>query len=348
MSTATMNGRKNGHEIIEGNYEVMESHRDNFAMSQAKGEVDVQIATAKRFPRSIKKFQVDAISLATLDEDTAASCSYTLPARKGGNGAPITGPSARLAEIVAACWGNMRAQACIVDDDGEFITAQGRAWDLEKNVAIAVDVRRRITDRNGNRFSADMINTTANAANSIALRNSVFKVVPFAMVKPIYDAARKVAIGDATTLAERRAKMVAHFGKMGVKPEQICAAVDKPSVEDITIDDLATLVGLSTAIKEGDTTVDEAFPAQQKEEKKPETTSASDKLAETIVKDKPVANPEHTAKWFMDAIEHVGDSKELSYLTKDLKAAIKAHTVSPQDGEDLASLFKIAEERFAK
>ena len=37
----------------------------------------------------------------------------------------------------------------------------------------------------------------------------------------------------------------------------------KPSVEQITLDDLATLTGLKTAIKEGDTTIDQAFPAPE-------------------------------------------------------------------------------------
>lgn len=273
----------------------------SYTEQQTKGEVDTQIATAKRFPRSVKQFKERALSYATLDDDTASSCFYTLPARRGGDGKAIEGPSARLAEIVAASYGNLRAQACIVDDDGTFITAQGRCWDLENNVAIAVDVRRRITDRNNNRYSADMINTTANAACSIALRNSVFKVVPMALVKPVYEAARKVAIGDATTLVKRRADMIAYFKKMTVTESQLLAAVSRASVEDITVDDLATLKGLATAIKDGDTTVDECFPLVSHgtaDSKEPDKTTASEKLADSLPtadksgKAKPKAEPE--------------------------------------------------------
>jgi len=255
----------------------------SYAEQQTKGEVDTQIVTAKRYPRSIKQFKERALTLATLDEDIASGCFYTLPARKGGNNKPIEGPSARLAEIVAASWGNIRAQATIVHDDGEFLTAQGRCWDLENNVAIAVDVRRRITDRNNNRFSADMINTTANAACSIALRNSVFKVVPMALVKPIYEAARFDAIGDSTTLVKRRAESMAHFGKTGVKPEQVLKTLDKASIEDITVDDIAILKGMATAIKDGDTTIDEAFPVEKSVTKEPEPKTASDALADSLL-----------------------------------------------------------------
>lgn len=274
--------------MAQGGIELLE--RPTFAESQARGEVDTQIATAKRFPRSIRQFKERALSLATLDEETAGSCFYALPR----DGKTIEGPSARLAEIVAASWGNLRATANIVEDDGQFITARGTCWDLENNVAMATEVRRRVTNRNGQRFSADMVNTTANAACSIALRNAVFKVVPMAIVRPVYLEAKRIAVGDATTLVKRRTDMVAYFGKMGVQPPQVCAAVERESIEDITVDDLAVLKGLATAIKEGDTTVDEAFPPLAKAEKKDQPPkTATENLAAAINGGK---KPEEPAK----------------------------------------------------
>ncbi len=332
----------------------------NYAEQQAKGEVDQQIATAKRYPRSIKQFKADAISLATLDEETASSCFYTLPARKGGNGKPIEGPSARLAEIVAGAWGNIRAQAAIVDDDGQSIVSQGRCWDLEKNVAIAVDVRRRITGSNGSRYSADMINTTANAACSIALRNAVFKVVPMALVKPIYEAARKVAIGDATTLVKKRADMMAYFAKMGVKPEQVLAVVEKASVEDITVDDVATLKGLATAIKEGDTTVDEAFPVPGKDDKKPEEKkTASDALADSLAgagstdDRKPTSKPDApvSVESLMTRIEDAEAKKDKAALTTiwtDTLNAQKAKLIEQGDSNQISQMIDEARTRMAQ
>jgi len=44
-----------------------------------EAEVNLQVATAKRFPRSITKFTEEAMQLVTLDEATASSCFYTLP-----------------------------------------------------------------------------------------------------------------------------------------------------------------------------------------------------------------------------------------------------------------------------
>ena len=170
-----------------------------------------------------------------------------------------------MAEVVASAWGNCRAGARVVGEDDRFVTAQGAFIDLQRNVAITYEVRRRITDSKGRKYSDDMIGVTANAACSIALRNAVFKVVPMALARDIYQAARQTAIGNAETLSAKRAAMVAYFGKMGVTPEQVYAAVDKPGIEDIGIDELLVLKGTATAIKDGDTTVDQAFPPIAKE-----------------------------------------------------------------------------------
>lgn len=313
----------------------------SYTEQQTKGEVDTQIVTAKRYPRSIKQFKERALSLATLDEDTASGCFYTLPARKGGNNKPIEGPSARLAEIVAGSWGNIRAQATIVNDDGEFLTAKGCCWDLENNVAISVDVRRRITDRNNNRFSADMINTTANAACSIALRNSVFKIVPMALVKPIYEAARLVAVGDTSTLVKRRADAIAHFQKMGVKPEQVLRTLEKASIEDITVDDIALLKGLSTAIKDGDTTIDEAFPIEKPATKDQEPKTASDALADSLAHQSAAKVPTVTTDQYMKLIE-VATLKECDKFSKEL---IAMETHGPLTVDECIQLREMIEAR---
>src|SRR5262245_11187920 len=143
-----------------------------------RSEIDIQIATARKYPRSLLKFKNDAEAMACLDEETASSCFYALKRAEK----PIEGPSVRLAEIVASAWGNLRSGARIIAEDEKFVVAQGACHDLEKNVAFQVEVRRRITDKNGRRYSDDMITTTCNAACSIALRNAIFKAIPGAYV----------------------------------------------------------------------------------------------------------------------------------------------------------------------
>jgi hypothetical protein len=231
--------------------------------SITRGELEMQVELAKKYPRDVKKFREEATALATLDERTADQCIYALPGRKkkgGGKTAAIEGPSARFAEVVASTWGNCSAGARVIAEDDNFVTSQGVFRDLERNVSISFEARRRITTKEGRRYSDDMIAVTANAACSIALRNAVLKGVPKAFWQPIYDEARKASVGDAQTMLAKRQAMFDHFGKMGVDEERVLASVDLPNVDAIGLEELAILKGIATAVKDGEISVDAAFP----------------------------------------------------------------------------------------
>ena len=245
-----------------GEIEVLERETEGDGlglMSLNAAEINQQIATAKRYPRSIKEFVREATEMVSMSQSIAAECMYSLKRGRGEDSKVIEGPSARMAEIVASAWGNCRAGARIISEDDRFVTAQGGFIDLQRNVAITYAVRRRITDSKGRKYSDDMVGVTANAACSIALRNAVFKGVPKAFWQEIYRVARATAIGDAKTLGSRRQDMLAAFGKMGVSPDKVFALLEVKGVEDISLDHLALMVGIFQSIRDGETTIEEAF-----------------------------------------------------------------------------------------
>lgn len=244
--------------------EVREIDSDSALVSLvSKAELDQSIATAHQWPRSITKFRREALEMATMDEQTAKECIYALPRREEGEVKMITGPSARLAEIIVSSWGNVRAGARIIDEGREFVTAQGVFHDLEKNVGITYEVKRRITTKNGRRFSADMIAVTSNAACSIALRNAVFKGVPKALWAPVESEVRRVIAGDAKTLGTRRAKIMESLNKMGIPNDKIFAVLGVGGISDVGLDEIVTLNGLGNAIKEGEMSIEEAFAPRE-------------------------------------------------------------------------------------
>ncbi len=219
-------------------------------------EIESLIATAKRYPRDIAVFKDKLMTMANLDQETAEACYYALP--RGDK--VIDGPSIRLAEIALSCYGNCIAEGDVLNEDDKFIYATGQCRDLENNVAIKMKVRRRITDRRGRRFNDDMIAVTANAACSIALRNAILKVIPGAFVKPVFDQVKHTAVGNVKSLVQRRVNVMAKLTQFGVKEDRILAILNRRSVDELTFDDVAKLIGLGTAIYDGDTTVEEAFP----------------------------------------------------------------------------------------
>ena len=240
--------------------------------SLERAQVDVQIATARRYPRVLSAVKARMLSFATLDPETAEGCFYALPPRrdKDGKMVSITGPSVRLAEIALASYQHVKAGSRIIGDDGKFVTAQAVVHDLENNVSVSIEVKRRVTTKDGKRFGDDMVAVTCNAATSIALRNAVFRVVPRALINPVYDAARRVAVGDQKSLVDKRARTVEWLSKKGVTLDRVLVAVGAAKLEDINLDQLETLKGLGTSIKDGELSVEEAFPMPgQSEEPKP-------------------------------------------------------------------------------
>lgn len=234
-----------------------------------RANVDSQVATAKQYPRNIRRSIDNSIVMATMDNETAQSCGYALP--RGGK--PITGPSVHLAKIIVSNWGNMRTEAKVVQITDKQIISRGTAWDLETNVASAFEVRRSIIDKKGNRFSDDMITVTGNAANSIAYRNAVFSVVPKAVVDKVYKAAQKCITGDLSDnekLLKRRTDAINYFkDEWGITEEEVVKLCGKQTVNQIKADEIALLLGMVQSLKDGDTTVDELMkPIRESKEAK--------------------------------------------------------------------------------
>jgi hypothetical protein len=227
---------------------------------QDKATIDVQIATAKAYPRNLRRSTENAIAIVTIDKDTATTCTYSLP--RGGKS--ITGPSVHLAKILAQCWGNMRIEAKVMSVDDKTLTSQGIAFDLENNLAIKVEVKRSIMTKSG-RMNDDMIVVTGNAANSIALRNAVLGVIPRSIVDKVHNEAKRTIIGDISDKSKLIAKRKQVFDGLkdmySLSEKEILSAIGKAAIDHVTGDDLITLIGVGQAIKDGDITVEFAFKA---------------------------------------------------------------------------------------
>lgn len=233
-----------------------------------RAEIDMQIATAKRYPRSLGMVLREVETLATVDEETADKCFYRLKRenRRSGKTTWIVGPSVRFAEMVLCAWGNVRHGVQIIDTEGDFAVARATVHDLEKNGFHAAESVRQIVSvdkRSGakRRYSSDLIQTTAMAAASIALRNATFRVIPIGCFKSILRKIDEVALGKSETMDARRAKVLEYFRGLKVSEDRVLSVCERKTVADLTVDDLINLRGLARAIKDGEATIEEAFSA---------------------------------------------------------------------------------------
>lgn len=235
--------------------EVMAAPAETTLALLEKAQIDQQISTAKAFPRSVSKFIRELQDMVSLNPAVAEACIFALPRA----GKAIEGASIRFAELAMSCWGNCRVSSRVVKVDRETVTAQGVFHDLERNVAISDETERRITGKKNQRFNADMVVVTGNAARAIARRNAALQGIPRAFWEPIYIEARRVVAGDSKTLATRRAEALAYLQKFGVTQEMVLATLEIAGVEDITSDHLVTLRAAARGIRDGESTVEEAF-----------------------------------------------------------------------------------------
>lgn len=249
--------------------EIIEVNQVDMLQAINRAEADIQIATAKQYPRDLTAVLNKIATYATMDKETAEDCFYILRRKDAsGQDTVIEGLSVRMAEIIAGAWGNLRVQTRIVGNDGRMITAQAICHDLETNVAVSKEVKRSIMTKKGYTYSQDMQVVTGNAAASIAFRNAVLTVIPKAVTKRIINEVKQVALGQSIDLETSRQNIIGYFGKLGVNQQQLFDYLGISKVEEIDKQRVFELRATANAIKEGTTTVQETFVRPAAEAKK--------------------------------------------------------------------------------
>jgi len=295
-----------------------------------RAAIDIQIATAHQYPRVLSSFKTRAIEFATFDEETAEACIYRRPVGEDEQGKQTMaeGLSIRMAEIVACCYGNLRVGAIIIEQTPTFVKCRGMAHDLESNLATTTDIIESTVKKSGKPYSDRMRVVVAKAALSKARRDAIFQVVPRGLCKPIESAVRKVLFGEGMTLNKRREGAIKWVSKLGVEINRVWKALDISSVEELGVIQLEQLIGIKTAIQDGEITIDEAFPPLAPPKpiggfEKPKSMQPLNILPneEPQPPSPPAAQPN---KLYDDLVDSLGEQKPTSETINEIAAKIKA------------------------
>lgn len=246
--------------------EIVTAPNNNSLDVQERANIDLQIQTAKAYPRTLTRFKEKAKELATYDEVTAESCIYRRPVGKDKNGRQTfaEGMSVRLAEIVFSCFGNLRAGSRVVEQTETYVKAQGVCHDLENNVYVTCECIESTVDKYGKPYPERMRVLIAKVAAAKAFRDAIFKVVPRGICKPIEDEVRKLLYGDAKSISKRREVAKGWIKSLGIDEERVYFQLGVGGIDDIGEKELEILTGIKTSIKDGDTKIDDAFPPIKK------------------------------------------------------------------------------------
>lgn len=256
-------------------------------------ELANQIATAKKYPRDEDAALRQLEKLATRSDAVAEQCMYTLKRTQKNKDTGrdeivfITGPSIHFMQLLAYCWGNMRAGARIVSEEEKTVTAQGLAYDLQRNNGLLVEIKRGITTSKGYRYGQDMINVTSNAACSIAERNAIEDCIPRVLWWDVYERIKAKAVG-AAQIPERIQQAVKFFVSKGAKQDDILAALGVKALDELDRTHLEIFIGLRQALKEGQIDAAKIFTAEGADQRERLTLVASDDPADPNVPGAPI------------------------------------------------------------
>lgn len=266
-----------------------------------RASVDIQVVTAHKFPRDIDKFIDAAKKMVAVDEETAESCIYRRPVGRDDDSAGqkfVEGESIRLAEIVASTYTNLRVGAVISEIGLRYVKAIGFAHDLESNYAAKAEVVESTVKKSGKPYTERMRLVTGKVAQSKAIRDAIFRVVPKSLCKPITEEARRIILGKERPLKERRQAVALWLSKLSIDEVRVFTALGIKSLNDIGNKELEELTGIRTALKDGDITIDEAFPPLNFKEKEQQTQQKIDEQtgSEQVDIDKPTTDKKQTKK----------------------------------------------------
>ncbi|WP_338757158.1 hypothetical protein [Levilactobacillus brevis] len=166
--------------------------------SREMEEVKGQIFMAKQFPRN--QFQAQkSIQDACKRQSLALTATYSYP--RGGQN--VTGPSIRLAEVIAQNWGNMAYGFKELDSNETESTAMAYAWDVETNTRterIFQVPHKRVTKKGVQQLTdpRDIYELVANYA-SRRVRSCILEIIPGDVVEDAVNECNKTLRGGNTS-----------------------------------------------------------------------------------------------------------------------------------------------------
>ena len=216
---------------------------------RAVAEVQAALVIAKQFPRNpIEAY--DRVMNACQRPGLAQSAVYSYA--RGGSS--ISGPSIRLAEMLAQNWGNIQYGIRELSSENGESTVEAFAWDVETNTrqTKVFQVPHIRFTRSGSKKLTDPRDIYELVANNGArrLRACILGVIPGDVVDAAVDQCEKTIHASADTSPEGVQKLVKAFEQFGVSKEDIESFIQR-RVDAITPANVVSLRKIFTSLRDG-------------------------------------------------------------------------------------------------
>jgi hypothetical protein len=265
-------------------------------VQRSVAEVQAALVIAKQFPRNpIEAY--DRVMNACQRPGLAQSAVYSYA--RGGSS--ISGPSIRLAEMLAQNWGNIQYGIRELSSENGESTVEAFAWDVETNTrqTKVFQVPHKRYTRNGSKKLEDPRDIYELVANNGArrLRACILGVIPGDVVDAAVDQCEKTIHASADTSPEGVQKLVVAFEQFNVTKADIEGFIQR-RVDAITPANVVSLRKIFTSLRDGISSPKDWF-----------------KNASAEKSEQSVAKPKLDDKAFDDALEQLAlNAIEKSYL----------------------------------
>ena len=196
------------------------------ASRREMAEVQGMIVLAKQFPRDEKR-ALDKIINACSRPGLAEVAVYEYA--RGGT--PVTGPTIRVAEMIAQCWGNIQFGIRELEQRNGESTVEAFAWDLETNTrqSKVFQVPHLRHTKMGTTVLKDPRDIYEMVANQGArrLRACILGVVPGDVVEAATEQCELTMKTKVDITPDSLKAMVEKFAEFGVTKEQIEARIQR-------------------------------------------------------------------------------------------------------------------------
>lgn len=218
--------------------------------SRAVQEVQAALVIAKKFPRDVNQAYNDIIE--SCRRLTLASQSmYSYP--RGGQ--VVTGPSIRLAEVLAQNYGNLDFGVRELERRNGVSVAESYCWDMQRNVrqTKVFEVPHEIQLKNGQKKRLvdprDLYEIVANNG-ARRLRACILGIIPGDIVDAAVSECRKtIAKGGGEPIADRIRKIVVAFKDMGVSLEMLEERLGH-KIDLTTPEEIVDLTAIYTSLRD--------------------------------------------------------------------------------------------------
>jgi hypothetical protein len=178
--------------------------------SRAVAEIQAAVLMAKQCPRNATQAYMNIIDACTRPS-MAEKALYAYP--RGGT--LVTGPSIRLAEVMAREWGNCRVGITIKSQDSKKTEARAYAYDLQANYMVDQDftVEHKRTTKKGVQILTNErdIRELINNMGSRILRGCILRLIPGDIIEDARLQVEKTMVSSDVPLKEQVKKMVEHL-----------------------------------------------------------------------------------------------------------------------------------------